>query len=43
VVQETDHALAIEPSLGITRAGALAMAALLLHQHRAGFPEAFKG
>lgn len=40
VVEETDHPLAIEQSSGITRDRALA---ILLHQERGGFPEAFKG
>lgn len=43
VAEESGHALAIEQSAGITREKALAMAALLLHQERGGFPEAFKG
>lgn len=42
VVEETDHALAIEQSSGITLDRALAMAALLLHRERGGFPAAFK-
>jgi hypothetical protein len=42
VVEETDHALAIEQSAGITYEKASAMAALLLHQERGGFPETFK-
>ena len=42
VVEETDHALAIEQSSGITHEKALAMAALLLHQERGGFPAAFQ-
>jgi hypothetical protein len=41
VIEETDHPLAIEQSSGITHDRALAMAALLLHQARGGFPEAF--
>jgi hypothetical protein len=43
VVEEADHPLAIEQSSGITRERALAMSALVLHQERGGFPEAFKG
>lgn len=43
MVEETGHALAVEQTSGITRERALAMAALLLHQERSGFPEAFKG
>jgi len=43
VVEDTDHPLAVEQSSGITRDRALAMAALLLHQARGGFPETFKG
>jgi hypothetical protein len=42
VIEEADHLLAIEQSSGITYDRALAMAALLLHQERGGFPEAFK-
>jgi hypothetical protein len=42
VVEETDHALAIEQSTGITHDKASAMAALLLHQQRGGFPKTFK-
>jgi hypothetical protein len=42
VVQEADHALAIEQSSGITRERALAISALVLRQEREGFPEAFK-
>jgi hypothetical protein len=42
VVEDTDHALAIEPSSGITRERASDLAALLLHQERGGFLEAFQ-
>jgi hypothetical protein len=42
VIEEAAHALAIQQSSGITRERALAMSALVLHQERGGFPEAFK-
>jgi hypothetical protein len=43
VIEEPDHPLAIEQSLGIARERALAMAALVLHQAHGGFPEASRG
>jgi len=42
LIEEAGHPLAIEQSSGVARERALAMAALLLHQERGGFPEAFK-
>jgi hypothetical protein len=38
-VEENEHQLAIEQASGITRDGALGLAALLLHQQRDSFPE----
>lgn len=42
VIEKSDYALTIEQSSGVTHDRALAMASLLLHQERSGFPDALK-